>query len=342
MKLIFESRLRTILASLATAFMLSGCFSFGDNYTVRTKINHDGSLDRTISFTSIDSASRKGLQFGAADSTGWTTHVEKNLDSAKAGKYTFRLMKHYVSLDAANEEVSARTAGYRISSTTETQYRWFFTTTYFKDTYAPTMAFANVSADAFFTTDDLRWLDAAFRGDTVVTADSVRGEVIQNKVESYMAYGYAVAAVRELSKRLTEEGIDPQWADTLNAHTSDLARITQRDDSNEETLWSYLVDSLKIPVGSHQNLRLLRPDDVLAAVPIFDEIEHIIEMPSTITSANSLFVDQNTATWYLTPFAGVKEVNLLVESRKLNYPEILGTLVTAAVLFLFLRRRRSR
>ena len=336
------SRLKTGLACLGLAVTLSGCFSFGDNFTVRTKVNADGSLDRTVSFSSNDSISRKGLQFGAADSTGWTGHVEKNPDSTKDGKFNFALVKHYGSTDEANEEVSARTTGYRISSSIVTQYRWFFTTTLFKDTYSPTMTFANVSADEFYTEEDLRWLDAAFRGDSLVTADTVRGAMIQDKLESYMAYGWAVALTRELGKQMAEQGIPSQWFDTLKAHTKEIGEFTRRTDANEETIWIYLIDSLKAPIAALRNTKLLRPDDVLANAPLFDEIEHIIEMPSTITHSNSLLVNQNRATWYLTPYAGVKEGALYVESRKLNYPEILGTLVAVAVLFIFLRRKRSQ
>lgn len=334
--------LKTGLASLALAVTLSGCFSFGDNFTVRTKVNADGSLDRTVSFSSYDSISRKGLQFGAADSTGWTGHVEKNLDSTKDGKFNFALVKHYGSTDEANEEMSGRTTGYRISSSIETQYRWFFTTTIFRDTYSPTLAFADVSVDEFFTADDLLWLDAAFRGDTVVTADSVKGEQMRDTIGVYMAYAYAVALVDELDKSIIEQGIEARWVDTLNAHTRELAQLTIRNDFNVETLWSYILDSLKLPIGSMRNSEILDPKDVLADVPFFDEIEHIIEMPSTITRSNSLLVNQNSATWYLTPYAGVKEGVLYVESRKLNYPEILGTLVAVAALFIFLRRKRPQ
>lgn len=340
MKLVLNVRMKTVLTGFAMALLLSGCFSFGDNFTVRTKLNADGSLDRTVSFSAYDSVSRMGLQFGAADSTGWTTLWEMDEDSTKDGKFNFTLLKHYASIEEANKEVSARTSGYRISSSMENHYRWFFTKTVFTDTYSPTMAFANVSADAFYSPDDLQWLEAAFRGDSITTADTVRGALIRDKLESYLAYGWAVALTRELRKQLAEQGIPSQWADSLEKHAKDIGEFTRRDDANEETIWIYLIDSLKIPLSALRNTKLVRPEDVLAGAPIFDEIEHIIEMPNSITASNSLLVNQNKATWHLTPYAGVQEGVLRVESRKLNYPEILITLAVLAAGIFFLRRKR--
>ncbi len=331
-----------VLSMGAVSFLLSGCMlSFGDSYQVRSRVNVDGSIERTLSFSSTDTLSRKAIPFGAADSTGWSQSAEIQSDTARFPSYTIYLRKRYGSAAEATAEAKARTEGYRISSEWETRYRWFFTKVHYSDTYAAVMQFDGVSVDDFLDDNDLAWCFSSFISDTTATKDTVRGKIIDQKMQAYMALGYATNLVSLLGQRMADKGIDPRWIDSLKAHTRDLGEFSRTDVANEATLRSYLLDTLHLPLRDLAQEPLLLPNDFFDKIPIFDDIKHTIEMPAAITSSNALVVHDKEATWNLLPAAGVMDFTLHAEARVLNYPEIVGTFIGVLVLIFFVWKRKS-
>lgn len=324
------------------AMLLSGCgFYLGDHYEVHTVVKADGSVERTVSFTSTDTLSRKATEFGASDSTGWQLSATILSDTARIPSYAIDLRKHYNSAAEATAEAAARTKGYRISSEFKSEYRWFYTRISFSDTYAAMIRFEGVSADDFLDDKEIAWCYASFLGDTTVTKDTVRSKLMDERMDAYMMYGVASHLANKLGRLMSEQGIDPRWSDSVKAHTRRLGEVMKAVEANELTLRSYLLDTLHLPLSEQALAPLLGPDDTFDDLPIFDDINHTIEMPSAVTSSNALAVHDRIAAWNITPYAAVKDFSLHAEARVLNYPEIIGTILAAIVLILLVRQWRS-
>ncbi len=336
-----------VCISLSSAFcfvamLLSGCgLQLGDHYEVHTVVKSDGTMERTISFTSTDTLSRKATEFGASDSTGWQSSAVIHSDTARNPIYSINWRKHYNRAAEATAEAEARTKGYRISSEFKSEYRWFYTRISFSDTYAAMLRFEGVSADDFFDDKEIAWCYASFLGDTTVTKDTVRSKLMDERMDAYLMYGVSIHLVNKLVRLMSEQGIDPRWSDTLKAHTRHLGEVMKAVEANETTLRAYLLDTLHLPLSEQALAPLLGPDDTFDDLPIFDDINHTIEMPSAVTSSNALAVHDRIAEWNITPYAAVKDFSLHAEATVLNYSEIIGTILAALVIILLVRQWRS-
>lgn len=318
------------------ALLLAGCF--GEKYAVQTEVHEDGSLDRTVSQNNnLDSVSEEVAAFGASQANGWS--VEKVVDSSRAGNYAILLKKHFASAEEATALALAQPKGYRIRSTFEKQYYWFYTCTRYSDSYPPGIQYEGVSPTEYFDAKDLEYLKAVSIGDTTRKLDTAYEAASEKKIEAYLLRGFVETFVKGARDLMLNKGIESRWADTLTAHKADLLALGRPGlDINEELLVSYLVDSLQMPLAQlADTLTHVVPDDVFNS--LFDEVEHSIVMPSDIVQSNSIRVVGRIATWKVS-LGAIQDCEVYAESRSWNYVEIGVTLfVLLAGLVYFLRRR---
>src|SRR5438132_7953435 len=128
-----------ILISCLDALALISC----DNpMTFRTKVNEDGSLEKTITFEKTELAKAEKNIFGINEKNGWVLTKSKPFDSVttKSDKEKFRLQftKKFVSDDAMNNELDQNIDTlFRVHSKFEKKFRWFYTYIRYSETIRP-------------------------------------------------------------------------------------------------------------------------------------------------------------------------------------------------------------
>lgn len=332
-------RILTAGSSFITVFLvallLSGCF--GEKYTVVTKVNKDGSIDRTISQKERDSTTTEVSAFHASEAAGWT--LERVPDTTQATGTAALFTKHFASAEDATRDAQSVTGGYPITSRMEESYSWFFTASKFSETYPSSITFDNVSLTEYFTDSDLAYMKAVSLGDTVLRQDSARNAAVEKKYETYLLRGFVETFIRGAGDVMRASGVESRWIDSLSANKQKLLNMGNRgQDINEVLLVSYAIDSLRLPVAQlRDTLQQVVPDNIFES--IFDEAHHTIIMPYAITGSNSSNVMGHVATWKVS-LGTVQELELYVETRKMNWLEIGVTILALSLVFVFLRRKK--
>jgi len=325
----------SFIAVFFVALLLSGCF--GEKYTVVTKVNKDGSIDRTVSQKERDSTATEVSAFHASEATGWT--LERVPDTTQATGTATLFTKHFASAEEATKEAQAFTGGYPITSRWEESYSWFFTSSKFSETYPASIKFDNVSLTEYFTESDLAYMKAVSLGDTVLRQDSARNAAVEKKYEVYLLRGFVEKFIQGAGDVMRTSGVESRWIDSLSANKQKFLNMGNRgQDVNEVLLVSYAIDSLRLPIAHLKDtLQHVVPDNIFES--IFDEANHTIVMPSSISGSNSSNVIGNVATWKVS-LGTVQELELYVETRKMNWLEIGVTIIALSLVFVFLRRRK--
>src|SRR5690606_22692650 len=160
---------------------------------------------------SIEQAQELNI-FNATSSTGW--EVTANPDDKE--KFTFR--KHFASADEANSEMDREADTlFRIRSTFEKRFRWFYTYTTYSDTYIKVNSFNAVPQEDYFTEEDYAFIDRLpAEGKPISNADSLYLELLNEKFfDRYGSrtlfeelFGYALVALKEGEVPLN-------WTDSL-------------------------------------------------------------------------------------------------------------------------------
>ena len=329
-----------LLAFGCCSFILSSCLSLGDDYKVRSEVHDDGSVERTISYYTQDTILRESNSFGASARNGWTATNEAPSDTSMHGR-NFRFTKRYISVDSATSESVSAGHPFRIKSELETQFRWFYTTVRYTDTYLPIIHFETVSLDDYFDEEDFKYLNE--RMQDRAKPDSLRELEFKKKYDHYLSRGYFEALMVKIETLMRSNSVESKWIDTLRAHKESFYTFALGVNSVEE-MGPYLTDSLHLPLKNIiKRGGEIEPKDFYKDVPIFDRIEHTIVMPQDITESNSTTKNGKMASWILVVEYSLKPFSMSAESRKINYWAILviiGPFVGAFVLFL--RRKSSK
>ena len=129
--------------------MLAGC----KDYYIKTIINPDGSLIRTVIIKTENPEINFGDQTFYLDST-W--QIEKQKDSSSS-KYIYTAKKEFESADKLSEYMKANKK-VNINVKLEKNFRWFYTYYVYKETYMKTNPFDKIDIKKFLNNNEYKQL----------------------------------------------------------------------------------------------------------------------------------------------------------------------------------------
>src|SRR6185295_12064120 len=124
----------------------------------RTKVNVDGSLEKSITFEKADGGLASNNAFGISEKSGWAIkkdliHVEKG--KANEAKYRIQFIKNFKNDGEMNSELDNNLDTlFHVHSTFEKKYRWFYSYIKYSETIRPINRFKLVSPADYFNRED--------------------------------------------------------------------------------------------------------------------------------------------------------------------------------------------
>lgn len=336
-------RINIIIPALLLFAMLSAC---KQNIAMETTVYPDGSLDKVIHLGS----DRDGNILGLRAEDGWdvTSRIVPEADSTKI--YTFR--RHFSSAAEANAVLASPSDSlFRITSTFEKKFRWFYTYLYYADTYHAIKRL-KYPIDTYITPEDYAFIDRLpAEGKKISPADSLYLVHLQDKIfEEYglraMYEGYYDIIVTLMQ----ESHVEHKWFDTLRSHKESIFRdIGDRRDIDEDYLL-HTIDSIGIPIASAKKSTLYTPlvesmNYKLAFMSFASgaTYRHQINMPWAVVRTNADSISGNQLIWNPPSIKFLlKDHTFYAESRQLNYWAVaISAGVMALTIFLFVRKRKT-
>ncbi len=154
----------SILIKVLAIFILLTINSCIDFYEITTRVNADGSIDRTIRVMAGDSTSvfKGNLKVPLPNDTSWkiTMHWHKEIpkDSISKKKFEYIAYKHFANAEELNKFLKVNN-----DTTTEIganvefkkQFRWFYTFVTYTETYKKRTPFSHYPIEDFMSDPDL-------------------------------------------------------------------------------------------------------------------------------------------------------------------------------------------
>lgn len=312
-----------LISSLLCIVLFTSC---ENPISMKTKVHEDGSLDKTIILEKTNDFRAEKNMFGINQDKGWTVNSIKLSDSAQ--RYRIEFTKSFKSAEEANLELDNKSDSlFRIQSTFEKKFRWFYTYITYTETFKAINRFNLVSADDYFNQEDHSFIDRLpGEGKSISKADSIYMETLNQKIaERFVNMAILEEQLEILKEVMGRNGIDKQWEDSLKKEKELIYNIIDEDKGNPR-LAEKIADTLKIPLPQPQasgDFKELSKDfnSRLSFMGFANDGQYVneVEMPWTITNSNADSAYNNTLVWrpLATKFA-FKDYTMVAEARKLN------------------------
>lgn len=160
-------KLKSILIKVTAIIILFTINSCIDFYEITTRINADGSLDRTIRVMASDSTSifKGNLKVPLPGDTTWKIsmrwHIEAPKDSASKKKFEYIAYKHFANVDELNNFLKVNndtTTEVGVNVEVKKQFRWFYTYVTYTETYKKSIPFNHYPIGDFMSDSDLTFI----------------------------------------------------------------------------------------------------------------------------------------------------------------------------------------
>jgi len=319
-----------IITILLGTVLFSSC---ENPMTLETEVNEDGSLDKTITFEKGDSALITSNIFGIDSTKGWSANiVELPADRKEGGsdkvQYKTMFKKHFESVEKMNKELNASSDTlFKINSTFEKKFRWFYTYIRYTETFLPINRFKMLSPEDYINEEDHQFIDRLpGEGKIISKADSLYLQMLNVKIGDYYTNMAIFNEEFEIMKELvTRSNLQSNWMDTLIRQKEYIYNHIEKM-KGEPDFALQMADSLHIPLNKEnakQDASELSKDlnSRIAFMGFANDGKYlnIINMPWNVVSNNADSVIGNKLFWrpLVTKFQ-FKEYQMYAESRKLN------------------------
>jgi hypothetical protein len=345
--------MKFILNILLLVALIVGLSACEHKVSMETTVHEDGSLDKTI-VLEVEDTTRNFLGIGGE--SGWNVKTRLIEDSAKEKredakkKWSVTYQKKFTSSEEANADLATPSDSlFRISSTFDKKFRWFYTYLYYADTYK-TINRMTLPPNDYVVQEDYAFIDRLpAEGQTISKADSFYLSEMHKRIFDVYGIRAIYEAHYDLDVRLIKEsGLENRWIDTLRKHKESIYGYLNRKQDVPDDFMYKAMDSLGIPFPFNkmraQYDELYRQED--AKTNFINHANegkymHVINMPWTIVGTNADSVSGNRLIWNPPSIKFLlKDYTMYGEARKVNF---WAFLISAAVLFftgyLFWRRR---
>lgn len=344
MKTLFQLSILVVAASLA------GC---ENPIAQETRVHEDGSLDKSIIFEKTDSAVLEKNIFGIGADKGWEVSVSPVIDGKESDKYRVQFTKTFPSAEAINAEMDVESDTlFRVKSSFERKFRWFYTYIRYSETYRPLNRFRMLPYDEFFNAEDMQFIRRLpADGASISKADSVSLQMLNIKVDDYYARAAIANEQVDILKQLLLK------TNTRTSLVDSLETIRQfffeqlEDDKSDQAFVLRMADSMKIKFADRARAALLADslsEDLNARLRFMSYVrdgryQAMMEMPWSVVSSNADSVAGNRLYWRPLQHKFLfTDYELYAESRQLNWlPAVVSSVIVGLTLLLWLRRGKS-
>lgn len=342
------------ILSCLSFLLLSGCLDI----TTTSKVNGDGSIVRTITFTG-DSAEVRAGKFPVVLDSSWSKSFTRI--QGQKNNFTLTATRMFHDVDEMNNVLKGtlgKTLQYRFEL--DKSFRWFFTVYRYRETNVPFDQFTAIPITDFLSSAEIGWLTRMMspdgeKKDLATRGDSLALEGIIPRIQEgewrniYEAvFNAFLDGVRTLNDPTLTPKMVGSFKDSLYKRSAKAI-----DNNNIDTLLTVFANVLKNP-GVHRAWEANKRG--------FEEIKRKIEfeqrtnsnqyvtsvaMPGIITASNARKIEGNVATWVdFKDYARHIEYTMWVESRQVNWWAVIVALVVGVSLMAGLAisalRRRTR
>lgn len=344
--------MRTVIGLniLLIGFLFISCEHY---VSMETTVHDDGKLEKIII---VESESDRNISQHILDTAvvgSWQHEVSlvDTTQSKNKGKvFRHKFYKSFASADEANLDLATgNDTLFRVTSTVDKKFRWFYTYIYYSDTYHAINRM-HLNTTDYFTPEDYSFIDRLpAEGGAISRADSLYLAELEKKMFDIYGEQAVEEAYFDIGYKLIEKyNLDKKWIDTLAKHKKGIfKKASEQSDADNDYLLK-VMDSLKIPLPYSrvsEDYRKLTSnfESVIDFITWANEgkYQHKINMPWPVVNTNADSVAGNTAYWAPPRVKFLlKDYTMYAESRSLNYFSVIISLaVIGMTVFLFWRKR---
>jgi len=334
--------------------ILTTLFACEHQVAMETTVHPDGQLDKQITLQVDEKDKNPERGFNRyIDSTQFISW--SHADSARSfqlkpaeGKKNITYKKHFGSAAEANQHLAApNDTLFRVTSSFDKKFRWFFTYITYSDTYHALNRLGFPHTD-FFTNEDFLFINRLpAEGKPITPADSLYLKLLNEKITDHYANRvFFEAYFNVLVDQVERELPGSDWVAKLKSGKEGFYHLVIEDKDLEDDFIQGFADSLKIPLRLDSLPNYLRSKSELERKINFvstaydGKYAHAIHMPWAIVNTNADSVVGNSAYW--SPPAVkflLNDYTLVAEARKTNYWAIGITVLVSMGLGWLLRKR---
>jgi hypothetical protein len=341
------SFLKQIIFAVMTVAILASC---DHNVSMITDVQADGSLEKTIVLEKHDPHNN---MFGISPARGWDMDIKRLASPPDTAKDDHAVMrKKFPSAAAANAELAVpNDTLFRVTSTFEKKFRWFYTYIYYADTYHALNRMRLPISD-YLTQEDYAFIDRLpAEGKPMARADSLYLTELNRKLfEIYGAQAIFEMHYTTAEALLRKTNVAPAWLDTLRHHKKDLFNQVRGEKEIDEDFMEEAMDSLGIPLpidAFDQFTAMMKPNErIMTFISTANDgkYQHAIRMPWNVVHTNADSVSGRELFWSPPSMKFlVKDYTMYAEARQMNgLPIALSVMAIGFTVYLLLRRRGAQ
>jgi len=334
-------------------FVLTALMACEHNVSMETTVYPDGQLDKTI-YLEVEQKQKKLKEsfihfidtiqlneWQALDSLEIPAYLKPGEDKKFIG-----YKKHFASSEEANQHLATQNDTlFRVTSSFEKKFRWFFTYMVYSDTYHAINRLDYPTTD-FFTPEDFQFINRLpAEGKAITAADSLYLKQLNEKIsDHYGNRAFFEEFYNATTSLIKEEMPESDLAIRLIERKEKVfQRIIQEKDLDENYIFA-AVDSL--PIDSKLEPKIIELRNNLERKINFistaydGKYTHAIHMPWMIVNTNADSVSGNSAYWSPPTIKFLlHDYSLSVEARKTNYWAIALTVLVMVGVGWLLRKK---
>ena len=322
---------------------------------LETDVHEDGSFDKTITFEKGDSSLITNNIFGVDSTKGWSVEimelpVERKENGSDKVQYKTVFKKQFESVDQLNNELNTSSDTlFKVKSTFEKKFRWFYTYIRYTETFLPINRFKMLSPEDYVNEEDNRFIDRLpGEGKSISKADSLYLQMLNVKIGDYYTNMAIFNEEFEIMNELVKlSNLEDKWMDTLVRKKEYIYNHIDKM-KGEPDFARMMADSLHIPLNretadkdAHQLAKDLNSRISFMGFANGGKYMNIINMPWSVVNTNADSVVGNKLIWrpLVTKFL-FKEYRMYAESRKLNLLPLIVSIGLVLLTVYFWTRRK--
>lgn len=349
-----------------------------DYYKISTKVNLDGSLERTIQIVADDSVSVFKGNLSVPIDSNWKISTrwfhEKPNDTSSGKKFEYTATRHFKNVDDLNDYLKIEkdsSAGIMIETEFQKKFRWFYTyltytETYKKSmpfTYSPVEDFMNETEIGYFTNDEyiyskehdsLIHIKDLEQIPVLSHSDSLRMEQLQENLSEKLSLfvlknlveEYVNLLMAELKTEAPEkyENILKHKDEIINAGTAEniFAEINSNSDPVKkiDSILGLEKDYFKIKNPTACKAFEDKTEVMINTMLLGDDIKNSISLPGILLNTNADSINNGMAFWnYNEKYFFANDYKLIAESRVINkWAFAVSALLILLLAFVLIRK----
>lgn len=302
---------------IAALFFLSSC----KEYFITTKINSNGTIERSISQRDDDSRNT-GVPGNWLNNSGWD--VKSTLDSSGDKRHKVTANKMFNSFEELTGETAKPQHGFKpsLDVKVEKHFRFFFTYFTYKETYKAYNIYPKIPMNKIFSADEISKIKEGKDSAWIKQKYELYENIISSDryfdvLEKYFYENGEIDSPELLSKEKRME----LFTELAN---SDKGKEKEREDKTHTILCKYFTEKIVKKIEYIMYGKDKRMTDKFSAIN--DSLknfeapyENSVIMPGIITSSNSKTIEGNKVIWKFDHYNfEFFDYEMIAESREVN------------------------